>query len=78
MAMEPELDAVLREVRALVDAYRRSCLWFLREDYYPATEAQAARTLAYIEKYGDREAYRKAQRVRSWLSRRSSETSASS
>lgn len=78
MAMEPELDAVMREVRTLVDAYRRSCLWFMRGDYYPLTEAQAVRTLGFIEKYGDREAYQKARRVRLWLLRRSGGTSASS
>jgi len=27
-------------VAQLVDAYRARCLWFLRPDYYPATDAE--------------------------------------
>ena len=33
----PEDDAKAAELRGLVDEYRSRCLWFLREDYYPAT-----------------------------------------
>jgi hypothetical protein len=33
----PEDDTTAAELRRLVDEYRSRCLWFLREDYYPAT-----------------------------------------
>ena len=36
------------------------CLWFLRPDFYPKTVDQNLRILKYIERYGDRTAYRKA------------------
>ncbi len=56
----------------LVDEYRVRCLWFLRPDYYPRSLDEALRTLGYIERYGDREAYRRAAEVRRWLSHPSS------
>jgi hypothetical protein len=66
------------EFRRLVDEYRLSCLWFLREDYYPATEPERERVLRLIERHGDLQAFRRVARVREWLSHRSSETSAGS
>lgn len=65
-------------VDALVDEYRARCLWFLRVDYYPRSAEERLRVLGYIECYGDREAYRKAARVREWLSHPSSAESAAS
>ncbi|MGH7558880.1 MAG: hypothetical protein ACREMD_14070 [Gemmatimonadota bacterium] len=62
----------------LVDRYRTECLWFLREDYYPRTDAERLRILGYIERYGDREAWRTAADLRRWLSRASSVTSSGS
>jgi hypothetical protein len=49
-----------RQVNELVDAYRDRCLWFLRVDYYPTDLPAVLRTLDYIRRYGDREAFRKA------------------
>ena len=63
-------------VNALVDEYRARCLWFLRPDYYPRTLEGRLRILGYIERYGDREAFQKAARVRRWLSHHSSAESA--
>jgi hypothetical protein len=74
-ALSPEADAALRE---LVDAYRSRCLWFLRRDYYPGTIAEARRVLDAIERHGDRDGFRRAARIRQWLSPPSSATSASS
>ncbi len=74
-ALSPEADAAVRE---LVDEYRSRCLWFLRRDYHPATVAEAERVLDAIQRHGDREAFRRAARVRPWLSRPSSATSAGS
>ncbi len=66
------------ELRALVDEYRTRCLWFLREDFYPETRDAAVRVLRYIERYGDREAFMRAARMRQTLSQGSNETSAAS
>ncbi len=65
-------------VRRLVDDYRVRCLWFLREDYYPATADARERVLRLIERNGDLAAFRRVAEVRTWLSRRSSGTSAAS
>ena len=65
-------------VRRLVDDYRVQCLWFLQADYYPATAAERERVLRLIERHGDVTALRRVAEVRTWLSRRSSGTSAAS
>ena len=67
-ARTPEIAAI----DALVDRYRDRCLWFLRSDYYPATDAERLRVLTYIEQYGDVAAYRQAGELKRWLSQRSS------
>jgi hypothetical protein len=73
--LSPEVDAAIRE---LMDAYRTRCLWYLRRDYHPATVAEALRVLDAIQRHGDREAFRRAARVRQWLSPLSSATSVGS
>jgi len=65
-------------VNRLVDEYRSRCLWFLRPDYYPATDEDRLRVLGYIERYGDRAAFQRAAAVRRWLSSNSSAPSAAS
>ena len=65
-------------VRRLVDDYRVRCLWFLRDDYYPETADARERVLRLIERHGDLPAFRRVAEVRTWLSRRSSGTSAAS
>jgi hypothetical protein len=74
--MNDEMASVMQSVNALVDEYRGRCLWFLREDYYPQTPAEACRVLEAIERHGDAEAFRKAATLRQWLSRNSSAPSA--
>jgi hypothetical protein len=64
------------KVRALVDEYRATCLWFLRQDYYPQTPEEACRVLEQIERHGDVAAFRKAAELRQWLSRNSNAPSA--
>ena len=71
-------DSRRADVDRLVDDYRVRCLWFLRPDYYPASDAERLRVLDYIERYGDRDAFRKAGELRRWLSRPSSVRSAGS
>jgi hypothetical protein len=77
-ATEARIDDVLPEVRVLIDRYRARCLWFLESDYYPQTRADVLRVLEYVERYGDRDAYRAAASIRQWLSPPSSDTSAAS
>lgn len=72
----PDLEATLRRVRALVDRTRSQCLWYLREDYYPATRDEALRVLSAIERHGDLAAFREAGELRRWLSPRSNSRSA--
>jgi hypothetical protein len=71
-------DDVEDVVNRLVDEYRSRCLWFLRPDYYPATDEDRLRALDYIERYGDRQAFLRATAVRRWLSSTSSAPSAGS
>jgi hypothetical protein len=74
--MDQDADSVMRDVRALVDDVRAQCLWFLRDDYYPHSPAEACRVLEAIERHGDLESFRKAAVLRQWLSRPSSSPSA--
>ena len=74
--MNEDTASVMRSVNALVDEYRARCLWFLREDYYPLTPAEACRVLESIERHGDVAAFRKAATLRQWLSQNSSAPSA--
>jgi hypothetical protein len=69
--VQEEFD-VVRSVDELVDEYRSRCLWFLRPDFHPATHEDRLRVLGYIERYGDREAFRRAATLRRWLSQHSS------
>jgi hypothetical protein len=76
--MDDERRDVPEAVNRLVDEYRDRCLWFLRPDYYPETDAERLQALEHIERHGDREAFRRAAEIRRWLSRISSGRSAAS
>ena len=67
--MEPKLHR-------LVDEYRATCLWFIREDYYPETPEARERILTLIGQHGDLQAFRRVAELRTWLSQPSSGTSA--
>jgi hypothetical protein len=56
------------EIRALIDAQRARCLWFLEKDYYPATLEETLRVLRHIERNGDLDAFKRAGQLRQWLS----------
>ena len=56
------------EINELVEEYRDRCLWFLKPGFFPTTPEEALRTLALIERYGDRAAYQRAERIKKWLS----------
>ncbi|OHB76011.1 MAG: hypothetical protein A2Z25_21925 [Planctomycetes bacterium RBG_16_55_9] len=70
--MNPMDEDLRRQINQLVDTYRQRCLWFLRADYYPTDLQDVLRTLDYIRRYGDREAFRKAGELYQWLSRTNS------
>ena len=74
----PEDDTTAAELRRLVDEYRSRCLWFLREDYHPATRDEILTVLRHIERHGDHEGFKRAAALRRWLSPRSNATSAGS
>ena len=74
--MSDAMNHIPEAVDRLVDEYRQRCLWFLRSEYYPVTDAERLQVLEYIERYGDREAFRRAAEIRRWLSRTSSAGSA--
>lgn len=74
----PEDDAMAAELRSLVEEYRSRCLWFLREDYYPATRDEVVTVLRHIERHGDREGFQRAAALRRWLSPPSSAKSVAS
>lgn len=71
-----DADAVSKAIDRLVDEYRVRCLWFLRPDYYPSSVDERLRVLSYIERNGDREAFRRAGILRQWLSPPSNDPSA--
>ena len=74
--MDADSPEIAEAVNRLVDEYRAQCLWFLREDFYPATDPERFRVLNYIQRHGDRAAFARAAALRQWLSRPSSERSA--
>lgn len=59
----PSLD----EINVLVEEYRDRCLWFLKPDFTARTPAEALQALDLIERYGDRSAYQRAEKLRQWL-----------
>ncbi|MEO6402889.1 MAG: hypothetical protein ABIP62_12855 [Vicinamibacteria bacterium] len=65
-------------LRPLVDAYRISCLWSLRRDFYPETLEEAKGVLDAIERHGDRSAFMRSAEIRAWLLPNSSATSVAS
>ena len=56
-----------QEITALILEYKETCLWSLREDCGMGTVREAITILEKIEKYGDREGFIRAKRVKRWL-----------
>lgn len=67
---------IYEEIKQLMDRYRSQCLWFLKTDIVPNDPDSALRILAYIERYGDRNAYEEVKRLRKCLLQNSSAISA--
>jgi hypothetical protein len=66
-ARTPTAQEISTEIDKLVEEYRITCLWFAPGDYFPKTDDQRLRALNYIERYGDREAFKRARSLREWL-----------
>jgi hypothetical protein len=71
-------DPVVAAIDELIDECRADALWFLKPDYYPATDDDRQRVLHEIQKHGTAELFQRAARLREWLSQRSSGASANS
>jgi hypothetical protein len=69
-------EDLVRAVDALVDECRTDALWFLKQDYYPRTDEERQRVLHDIQKHANVEIFKRAARLRAWLSRHSSAASA--
>ncbi|MBR0197606.1 MAG: hypothetical protein IJQ34_05695 [Kiritimatiellae bacterium] len=54
------------EFRSLVEDYRDTCLWFMKDAFHPKDARQLECILSSIESYGDMAAYKKAGRIRQW------------
>ncbi len=68
---------VERAIDLLVDEWRVDALWYLRPDYYPRTDPERHRVLEAIQVHSNLEVFKRAARLKAWLSRHSSATSAS-
>ena len=66
--MEPS-----REFVELVARCRSTCLWFLARDKLPTEREAQLYSLDCVERYGNREDYVRARRLKQWLLRHSSE-----
>jgi hypothetical protein len=55
------------EINRLAEEYWTMCLWFTPRDYVAVTDDQRLATLSDIERYGDREAFKRARELREWL-----------
>jgi hypothetical protein len=58
-----------KAIDRFADRHRAACLWFLREDYYPATDEERLRVLGYIQQHGDMAAFREAAELKGCLLR---------
>jgi len=62
-----------RDFVALVARCRSTCLWFLAPDKVPAERDAQLYSLDCIERYGSREDFVAARRLKQWLSQHSNE-----
>ena len=56
------------EFQSLMRDYRTMCLWFAPENCCPHNDVQLEQILTSFERYGDLAAYKRAGRIRKWLS----------
>jgi hypothetical protein len=73
---EPDEAEILEQARSLIRDKRATCLWFLQPDFQPQDVNGYIRSMRWIERFGSRRDYQEARRIREWLLRNSSSTSA--
>ena len=66
------------EYVSMVNDYRRTCLWFANDALHPADEIQLEQVLSSVERSGDLAGFKRAGRIRQWLSPHSNVMSLSS
>jgi hypothetical protein len=71
-------EELVHEVDALVDECRIESLWYLRRDWYPTTDRERLQVLDAIQEHTHVDAFRRAGRLKEWLSRHSKDESAGS
>jgi len=69
---------IAREIDELIDENRLSCLWYMRDDFYPSTLESRLRVLDAIQDYADRATFIRTARLKKCLSQISSADSAGS
>ncbi len=74
----PSPEDVAREIDELVDECRDTCLWYQPQDYRPRTDGERWLVLDNIQKHADVGTFQRAARLKTWLSRLSSNASAAS
>ncbi|MCU0254235.1 MAG: hypothetical protein MUE47_06810 [Acidobacteria bacterium] len=67
MTESEQFDALVRRCRA-------TCLWFVAPDVAPRDREAQFQFLAWIERYGDRDEFVMARKLKAWLSHHSSAT----
>jgi len=73
----PDVAGVALAVDQLVDECRARCLWYLRPDYHPGTDQERIAVLEAIQERCSLAEFKRAGVLKAWLSRRSSDASAS-
>jgi len=77
-APERDRDEIVRAIDRLIDECRVQCLWYVRPDYYPRTDLERLRMLEAIQERSGLAVFQRAGALKTWLSRHSSDASASS
>jgi hypothetical protein len=77
-ALSSTREALVRAIDELVDECRVESLWYFRPDYYPGTDLERQQVLDAIQERSSRDVFQRAGTLKAWLSRHSSDGSASS
>ena len=62
-----------QEFLELITSCRTTCLWFLDPDALPAERESQLYTLDCVERYGNRDDFIRARRLKQWLLQNSNE-----
>jgi hypothetical protein len=58
---------ISKELHLLTEQYRNTCLWFLRDDFFPKTNKEALLVVNAVKRYGDGDGYKRARKIEAWL-----------